>query len=223
MEAVDLTLRILTLGVGTTALVVYFLNRINHRRDAAIVVLGEVQAAQEQLKRVQEHVARFKVDNNADVEIGLIPSQIVLMPTQSWSDYKHLFTRRMDRHVFDSISKFYEITQTYDKSVAYNNGAFAKNEENIRMNIARMSMDKLVETTSEIEDNKTLNDEQRLALMNDYHTRANGIRDFYLQNKAIDYNPRKPMKDAKVDLETLSNIDLSLAILRLKHISWIRP
>lgn len=203
---------IITFAVGLVALLVYLLQRFNHRRDAAEVILGELRSSKDQLMRIREHVARFKTENQPNVEVGLIPSDIFLMPTESWTKYKHLFTRKLDRHVYDMVSKFYERASSYDQSVTYNNGAFAKNEESIRANLAKMIMQVTID--------ETVNGES--PSVESVAARVEAIRKIYMRQSDLEYAPRKPIQDAQTDLSILGDIDLSLAILRLKRLTWRR-
>lgn len=218
MTESDYFMGLITLIVGLFVFVVYLSRRRDYRKDAANVILGEVRAAQDSLKRVQEHVARFQAENDPLVEIGLLPSDIVLMPDQSWSKYKHLFTRKMDRHTYDSLANFYEKTIAYDRAVSYNNSAFAKNEERIRSNVARIVMDRAVVTFESLSDKKKPTDEDREKI-NTMLDDVEDIRALFMSSKVLDYQPRKPVQDAKAQLSVLGNLDLSIAVLRLMKLS----
>ena len=214
----DYFMGIVTLVVGLFVFVVYWLRRRAYRQDAANVLLGEVRTAQDQLQKVQDHVARFQAENDPDVEVGLIPAHLILMPDQSWSKYKHLFTRKIDRHTYDALANFYEKTVTYDRAVDYNNGAFAKNEESIRSNVARMALDQSITAIDELEDPDidAPANQERIEQM---HREIDSIRTLYLRNKILEYQPRKPVQDAKAQLMILGTLDMSVAVIRLKQLS----
>jgi len=211
---------LVTLVVGGFAIILYFIQRFNARRDATEVILGELRSAQEQLKKVQEHVARFQAENAPEIEIGLIPSNIVLMPQESWSNYKHIFTRRLDRHVYDAVSDFYEHARSYDQAVGYNNGAFVKNEESIRANTARMAMD-IVRDRYKLAP-KDFEGDKYEASVEMVTADIERINNVFMKQGVLSYSPRKPIQDARTELSILGNTDLSLAILKLKRMTWRR-
>ena len=187
------------------------------------MILGEIRQALSQLSSVQEHVARFKHENDPQVEVGLIPGQIKLMPVESWSKYKALFTRRMDQPTFDSISKFYDHAKSYDAAVEYDNGSFAKNEDSIRTNVARMTMDMTIKeyTTSDILKNPK--DENYQSAVDKMVDQVNAIDLLFRKNQSLAYNSRKPIREAQAELSILGDLDMSLAVLRLKKITGTRP
>jgi hypothetical protein len=216
---------IVTIFVGGFIFVAYMMQRWNHRRDAANVVLGEIRQAQSRLQRVQEHVARFRTENGPEVEIGLIPSEIKLMPIESWSQYKHLFARRMDHPAFDTISSFFDHAKSYDSAVDYNNGSFAKNEDSIRSNIARMTMDTVTKGFSSLPTDSTSDDyiTNHEEKVQEIIKKVQANEAIYRRNISLAYSPRKPIQDAQTELSILGNLDMSLGVLRLKKITWTRP
>lgn len=216
---------LVTIFVGGFIFIAYMMQRWNHRRDAANVVLGEIRQAQAQLQRVQEHIARFRVENDPGIEVGLIPNEIKLMPIESWSQYKHLFARRMDHPTFDAISSFFDHAKAYDSAVDYNNGSFTKIEDSIRANLGRMTMDMAIEefgtlpTDTTIDSYETEHEEAVQKIVK----KVDAIETLYRRNSTLGYRPRKPVQDAQAELSILSNLDMSLAVLRLKKITWTRP
>lgn len=217
---------IVTVFVGGFIFIGYLWQRWNHRRDAANVILGEIRQAQAKLQRVQEYVARFQEVNPPGTEVGLIPSEIKLLPVESWSQYKYLFARRIDQPTFNSISDFFDHAKAYDSAVDYNNGSFAKNEDSIRANIARMTMDTVTQNFDSLPtdtDSKTYPArlEKKVQEIID-KVRATEVI-FRKNGSSLEYNPKKPVQDAQVELSILGNLDMSLAILKLKRITWTRP
>lgn len=215
---------IVTIFVGAFIFVVYMVQRWNHRRDAANVILGEIRQGRARLQRVQEHVARF-IAENPGIEVGLIPSDIKLLPTESWSQYKYIFARRMDQATFDAISDFFDHAKAYDTAVDYNNGSFTKNEDSIRANISRMTMDTVIENFDSL---PTDTDSVDYAIKYDAEvqkilSKVALTESVYRQNGSLAYSPRKPVQDAQAELSILGNLDMSLAVLRLKKITWTRP
>lgn len=217
---------LVTIFVGGFIFVAYMVQRWNHRRDAANVILGEIRQAQARLQRIQEHVARFRAENTPEVEVGLIPGEIKLMPIESWSQYKHLFARRMDFPTFDTVSSFFDHAKAYDSAVEYNNGSFTKNEDSLRANIGRMTMETVIK-----EFNTLPTDTESPTYEADYETairkiveKVDSIDKAYRRNSGpLTYSPRKPIQDAQAELSILGNLDMSLAILRLKKITRTRP
>lgn len=222
IDASNLFNALIALVAGTFAFIVYLVQRSNYRRDAANVILGEIRQAQSQLSAVQEHVARFRNENDLNVEMGLIPGQIKFMPVESWSKYKALFTRRMDQPTFDVVSKFYDHAKSYDAAVEYDNGSFAKNEDSIRTNVSRMTMDMTIKAyeANLISDPDADNYEDELTKL---FKSVNNIDTIFRKNSSLAYNSRKPIRDAQAELSILSDMDMSLAILRLKKITSSQP
>lgn len=108
---------LVTLLVGSTVIIIYSKTKDDFKKDAANIVLLEIQNAERALKQVTESV---------NAEIPTLPQNIFLMQTESWSKYRYLFVRDFDWNEWNEVTDFYDKAQLYDKAVTYNNSFFQK-------------------------------------------------------------------------------------------------
>lgn len=112
--------------VGLFAIWLYLRKQIDHKKDAASIILLEVQNAERILPQIKDGLRSSILTNK------------FLLPTYSWDKYKYLFVRDFDSLEWESITSFYNNCKHYDESVSYNNTFFQKNEEQMRVNMFRI-------------------------------------------------------------------------------------
>ncbi len=117
--------------VGSVAYRVYIKQRRDAKRDAANIVLLEIENAERQLEKV-----------NADrVFPGIDEDDVYLMRSASWDKYKYLFVRDLDRNEWDKLTSFYDKCSIYDKAAASYRRSREKNQQEARVNVHRILAD----------------------------------------------------------------------------------
>lgn len=105
------------------AYVLYVKKKRDDKTDAAKIIDVELSGAEDELKTLKQSLA----DNNSS-DLG---SKMILS-TNSWSKYKHLFIKDFTDKQWRSIGEFYENCETINEAITFNNEGFGKNAEAIR-------------------------------------------------------------------------------------------
>jgi len=203
----------ITLLVGSVAWIIYRKQQRDHKKDAANIVLLEIQNAERVLRQVKESLRN-----------GALPENLFTMQTESWSEYKYLFVRNLDRDEWDTITDFYDKCNLYDEAVKYNNSFFQKNEEQIRINTQRILANFAKDYTVQIYKLNTKEDEAKGKLKQEFQNLGEQFQTIYMEKQGIfAYNPSKPINDAKVYLDGLSiNLSQTSVGTKLKKIADIK-
>ena len=134
-----------TLFVGLGAFRIYTKQKDDAKRDAANIILLEIESAEQQLQIITQNEQQDSLAEN-----------IYLMKNSSWDEYRYLFVRDFDRNEWDKISDFYSKCYQYDEAVTSNNKYFGANVEKIQLQIqgilagfARDYTDKILAATDE--------------------------------------------------------------------------
>jgi hypothetical protein len=213
-------LSVVTLLVGLVAFIVYQKQQNDRKKDAATIVLLEIQNATDRLKAVNESIVKDK----------LIKEDTLLMPTARWEKYKYLFVRNFNSRELNEITTFYEKCLTYDKIVRYHSSFFVKNEEQVRNNLqsslaiyTRSYLAELAKATTAnkkktaYEEYKKLIDTFASQFMSEISSN-NGNNYFYLPKKtitdaeAITATVRPLSSDIRTRFENIINKNLRTAI-----------
>ncbi|MDB5185570.1 MAG: hypothetical protein JWL85_93 [Candidatus Saccharibacteria bacterium] len=101
----------------------YVKKKRDDKTDAAKIIDVELSGAEDELKTLKQSLA----DNNSS-DLG---SKMILS-TNSWSKYKHLFIKDFTDKQWRSIGEFYENCETINEAITFNNEGFGKNAEAIR-------------------------------------------------------------------------------------------
>jgi cbb3-type cytochrome oxidase subunit 3 len=194
----NLFIAIVTLLAGLVAYFIYRKRNKNFKKDAANILLLEIQNAERQLK-----VAREQMTKNA-----ILVDNAYVMPTESWSKNKYMFVRDFDRDEWDTINSFYEKCGLFDEAVKHKSTSFKNNEFEIRANMHRITAN-YIKDYIELEEESR--DKDKLLKTIDL------FQDEYLSlpETLTLYSPQKPINDAKYQLEGLKD-DLSLNSVGLK-------
>lgn len=201
---------LITLFVGYIVFIIYKKTKDDIKKDAANIVLLEVQNAERLLKQIMLSVNK---------DIPEIPQNIFLMQTESWSKYRYLFVRDFDWNEWDEITDFYNKCQLYDQSVTYNNSFFQKNEEQIRVNLQRVLADYAKDYSDKI--CSTQDEKRKEKLQKEYlDKREQYINKYMDKNTMYLYSPAKPVSDVKLIISSMnSNISLGTIGIKLKEIA----
>lgn len=206
---------LVTLVVGSLALVIYRKQQKDSKKDAANILLLEIKNAEAQLMQAKEVIMRGEG----------IPESIFSMKTASWSKYGYLFIRDLTDEEWRLINNFYEKCHQYDEVVEYNNTFFKKNEEQMRVNLHQAIADytkdmlKKVGKAFDIEDEKQRNAKNE-EVLNEYKDLLNRFYDTFMReltspNSKYFYIPQKPFQDAEV-LINIIRLDLSTSTVGTK-------
>ena len=179
---------LVTIAAGFLAFLLYFRKIKDTKKDAANILILEIQNAERQLKVLKEKLTKDKT----------LSDDVFLMPTASWDKYQYLFVRDLDRDEWDTIVSFYDRCNLIDQAIISNNSYFQKNEEQIRVNLQRITSDYIKEII-DLEKNDKFADRKKAII-----DKAVNFQNEYLSHPEITiYNPQKPVNDAVLYLENL--------------------
>ena len=119
-----------TLFVGFAAYLVYSKQKSDVKRNAANILLLEIENAEQQIQKI----------NETHHSNPVLPG-ISLMKNASWDKYRYLFVRTFDKNEWDNLSDFYNKCLKFDVAVAYQESLFERNMFNIRENLQRVLAD----------------------------------------------------------------------------------
>lgn len=204
---------LVTLLVGSVAFGVYRKQKRDAKRDAANVILLEVQSAEQQLQVVR----RTQGDELAE--------NVYLMKNSSWDKYRYLFVRDFDRNEWDKISDFYNKCLQYDASVAYASTYFGSNVEKAQGHILGALAGYAKQYVNDFE--ALPNPDEKQELVDAFkERRSNFLQAFGVINgdesflSPYFYNPQKPTIDAKAVLETMeTNLSITSVGNKLKRMA----
>ena len=203
---------LVTALAGLAAFAVYFIRQHGQKKDAANIVLLEIQNAERSLSTVQESLS---------LPVPNIPKDVFLMPMESWGKYKYLFVRDFDRDQWDEISRFYSKCLMYDEAVKYNASFFQKDEEQIRINLQRTTGEYVklfVEESAE----KT-EQADRESLKTEIFAKIEQFQSEYLSYPNLQYSPQKPINDAKTTVQNMTlNLTQTAIGTKLKRLARIK-
>jgi hypothetical protein len=188
---------IVTLIVGFSAYLIYKKQKEDSKRDAANIILLEIQTAERILAQVGN-----------DIREKILPNKF-LLPTESWSKYKYYFVRDFDRDEWDLITDFYNNASLYDEAVMYNNSLFQKNEEQIRVNMLNIPakyIDEFLQNQGiDVDTDSQLYEKG----MEEALTKSEKFQTSYLSRiGSLFYSPNKPLLDA---IKSFDNINKMLS------------
>lgn len=95
----------ITLLVGSFAIYLYLKQKEDYRRDAANILLMEIRYAEQMIEK-------YKTSG-----VPITISIALLLPTNNWNKYNHLFIKILDRDEIDAINNFYNQCTLIDKAL----------------------------------------------------------------------------------------------------------
>jgi hypothetical protein len=179
-----------TLLVGFVALLVYQKQKRDNKRDAANILLIEIEGAEKQLQVLKD----------GGTPKGLKES-FYLMPSASWSKYRHLFARNFTAREWDIITNFYARCKQFDEAVTWN-GTFIRQDIeayrtsiNLALALAALTCVQAIDDTSEGADSDE--HDKIAAADNKYVVLRERLTRLYMEPKNLyTYDPQKPINDA---------------------------
>lgn len=192
-----------TIVVAFTAWGLYLKQKRDQRKDAAGIILREIEQAERNLpaaRRAMEQVQKLEV-----------PEKCQVMPISSWKDLQYQLSRELPPDVMERIDEFYSNCKLLDEALSVLDAIFYKNESEVRVNQFRIIADILYKEVSELKPNPQ-NDPE-------VNEENNIISQKYSeQRKAIEqrlptltsYQANKPANDAEKYLQSVPS-ELSLS------------
>lgn len=92
---------ILLIAVGLIALLIYELQKIDAMRNAACMIVLQIDELQERMREIRGYVAIDKFDSVAFYRSPL------LINANYWDLYKHMFIRKISNEDFKALDRFY--------------------------------------------------------------------------------------------------------------------
>lgn len=185
-----------TLGVGTAAYIVYKLQKRDRKREAANIILLEVQSAERKLSQIQSSLIK---------DPPSLPNDLRLLPTENWSTNRYLFIRDFDRDEWDAITSFYNKCELIDETIKFNNAAFWSDVEQIRTNKQRVLAD-YAKAQSEKLNGDPKHDEEVMKKFNDITEKVDVM--YMSRQGRFGYTPDKTIIDARL---YIAEIDLGIS------------
>lgn len=204
-----------TLVVGLLAFRIYKKQQTDAKRDAANVILLEIQSAERQLRTISQNRSELS-------------EKLLLMKNSSWDMYRYLFVRDFDRDEWDRVTDFYDKCSLYDKSALAYNSTWADSVKSVQTELLAVLAQYAKDYVTSLEE--TTDPDARKKLRQQYEERRETFISVYgvVENKdnyssPYFYNPQKPVLEAKEILTTLeTNLSLSSVGAKLTLLSQNR-
>ena len=90
--------------VGTSAIVVYLWQDSAKKKDAASLVILQIDELQGRVREIQSYISSFDQSLNSTAFYESLP----IMEVNYSNQYKHLLIRKMDNKSYNDFNKFYE-------------------------------------------------------------------------------------------------------------------
>lgn len=194
---------LITFIAGVVALVVYFKQRNDRKRDVANALLSEIRSAERAIEKVRDYV-RDTDKSDANIKV---------LDRNSWAEYKYMFSGDLDEDQWKEISEFYSNAELLDDIIRQSNAVFEDNAEKIRSNMQRVLADLIeistVNNDGDSADNLELLDKRIALFEKAYDIKKNGFT----------YTPVKYVNDAKRVLDDLHAISTTSAGDRIKKLA----
>lgn len=213
MQLVDFYNSITTLAIGIIAYLVYLSQKKDHKRDAASIILIELENAERQLQIILGSTSGGEQQ---------LPQNILVMPNNSWNRYKYLFVKNFDQNEWDKITEFYSRCLRYDSAVEYNGSFFSDDVKqwriNVHANIAAIAKELASKLKTDPNEEASEEDKETIKKYLDIRRRFENI----YENDRYFYNPLKPINDATEALKSMeTNLSLTSIGTKLKKLSRV--
>jgi hypothetical protein len=182
---------ITTLVVGGFAIFLYYKQKRDHKRDTASIILMEIRHAEKVVERMK----------SSGVEISNVME--ILLPTNNWVKFNHLFIKNLDRDELDLINNFYNKCAMIDIAlgqIGISNQLEQKGNyiHNALVQLAKESLDQV-----------------------NFDARKKAFLDI-IQKEPYIFRPDAPLKTISQGLNSLNPITTSSAGDKLKKIAKIK-
>ena len=190
--------------VGAFIFIQYRINKRDQVKDAASLIVIELQGAERTVKNIKKRIAD-----------RVLESDVSVMPSNSWQTYRQLFAKYLDRDEWDTIEEFYNRASLLDDTINYNNQMFRNDVEQIRINKQRAAADFAIDTVNNI-DSETNREE----VAEIFGSKVQVYDTLYMSKQGeMAYAPNRVIDDAQKYIENLPDILNSSALEKMKKIS----
>lgn len=226
---------ILMIGVGTLALVVYKLQKKSEKRNAAILVISQINELKEKVGRIVEIISNDQLNATGIYET------LDILDDNQWNKYKHLFVGDIDFNSIRIISDFYEgvslIREQFVLAKKLQQQAFFNNQQMLASNCNYFLMqefenntkilssnykdllesisatneneEKLKKASIQIFDTQVSGNNSKSQILNGYFQKANDIKALFgTDGLFISYLPEQIHVTIEKELDKLSQIEI---------------
>ena len=195
--------QIITIIVGSVAIIVYKLEQKNRKKQAAVAILFELKNAESLVRQ-----AKTNISTNSPTE--KLSENLYLMNYESWSKSRHLFVKDFEESEWTKISNYYNTCLLFDRAVNHQHSIFQANEDKIRSERIRVWAD--IVYSYEDQDHKIKKELQEYC-----EKRFWSFENAFMKNiDILFYAPMKPVNDAQKYLNSDDLLPISDTIIGAK-------
>lgn len=202
---------VVTLIVGFVAFFIYKKQKRDLKKDAANILIIEIEGAERQLQTLKE------AGTPKTLKEGMF-----LMPSSSWSKYRHLFARDFTNREWDILTNFYNRCHGFDDAVKYNGSFFRQDVEAYRTSINRVLAQASLDVVYEMDKDTEKDEAKKFENANTkYLERISKAIKLYMEPQNLyAYDPQKPLNNAVAALGSLeSTISTGTIGVKLRKIA----
>lgn len=111
---------IITLLVGLVAILVYYKQKADRKRDAARLILQEIRYAEQRIRIAKDRSGEYQLSER-------------ILPTNNWSNNIHLFIRKLEETEIDTISRFYAKCLLIDRIITVRVGQITSKNDTVNI------------------------------------------------------------------------------------------
>jgi len=190
--------------VGAFVFIQYRINKRDRVKDAASLVVVEIQTATRTIKNIKKRLSD-----------RVLESDVSVLPSNSWNEYRRLFAKYLDRDEWDIIEDFYDRAALLDDAVRYNNQMFRNDVEQIRINKQRAAADFAIDTVNQIGSDTNKEDVAEI-----FSGKVKVYDTLYMSKQGeLAYTPSQVIDDARRYIENMPDILNSPAYEKIKVVA----
>ncbi len=223
LEWITLSQAAITFLVGLFVFILYLWQKIDRKRIAARIVLVEISGAEDRVKALK---VKFSDSDGSDI------GQDLILSTNSWSSYRHLFINDLTDKQWRKVGDFYDDCETLNEAIRENNSFFGQNSQAIRTARYEAAASFVAKAINDVESgvfSTTQPDGTQVVSSSaeqDIKSRINlelnafnQVLEDSLNTANVHYNPRKPINDTERTLKyvdsNLSDSDIGIKLRRI--------
>lgn len=196
---------LVTFVVGLVAFVIYFLQKLDKKRTAALMLLLEIQQVEGAAQSAREYIRQGDLES---IDTRLLQSD-------TWDQNKHLFTKLFDKDEWDVVTRFYNTARLLDSTILHSHAGFNAEVEQIRANRQLQFAEITRVAAQQIADGKN-----KIIVMKEFQDKIKFFDELYMiQQNQLRYRPQKLADDAQRYLSELTTISTTSVGQKLKKIS----
>ncbi len=120
---------IATISTGLVAIIIYFYQKKDFKKQAARVLLTEIRIAEDRIDQIRD-----KIINETTLDL---PS---VFPTENWKKYSHLFISDFDQDELKLLNTFYDYGEVIEDFAKRNNNYFwITTEERAKITVQKIA------------------------------------------------------------------------------------